>query len=242
VTWDADRAIGVDLYYDPVVDEHVGNGPLGLIVPGWYFAPQKNQLAAAGWQAAASVAGVYGDGPITGLDNPANATMLLQIAGEFAEPEVKHRLWEAAEEHIEPTWDHASGEFTLGFQLDEDHPRGQWNARTMAGWVCEAGDWSRLFNEPNLEKFRQPTVSGVDFPKVALSQARWGGESLYLAAQSQNTAHVMETTRVQVTMLPDAHGWSLIDADGQRTQLSVTGNQAEIELKLDNRVVEIRRE
>ncbi|MCL0105613.1 hypothetical protein M1N90_02505, partial [Dehalococcoidia bacterium] len=34
----------------------------------------------------------------------------------------------------------------------------------------EGGLW-RIFNEPNLRKFNDPTVHGVDFPTVCLSQA-----------------------------------------------------------------------
>ena len=134
---------------------------------------------------AATINGVLGDGPISGLDEPASATMLLQIAGEFADPATKQRIWEAAEEHIEPTWDPETGEFTLGFGLDEAHPRGQLNARAMAGWVCTPGAWSRIFNEPNLAKFNEPTIEGVDFPRFALSEARWGAGQLHVAMHAR---------------------------------------------------------
>jgi hypothetical protein len=86
-----------------------------VVVPAWYFAPQKPGIALAGWQMAATQAGLLGDGPISGLEDPARAVLLLQIAGEFADADLKHRLWEAAEPHIEPTWDREAGEFTLGF-------------------------------------------------------------------------------------------------------------------------------
>jgi len=241
VTWDGDNAIGVDLYYDPVVDEHVGNGPMGLMAPCWYFAPQKQQVAAAGWQTAAAFAGVFGDGPISGLDNPANATMLLQIAGEFAEPETKRRLWEIADQHVEPTWDHEAGEFTLGFGLNEAHPRGQWNARTMAGWVCEPGAWSRIFNAPNLNKFSEPTVEGVDFPRVALSQANWDGTALHLAAHPQNAAVANSITQIRICNLPAGADWVLVQADGGRVGLAKDGDDVRVELAVDNRPVTIER-
>ena len=35
------------------------------------------------------------------------------------------------------------------------------------------GAWRRLFNVPNFRKFEEPTVYGVDFPTVCLSQARY---------------------------------------------------------------------
>ncbi|MBA2591943.1 MAG: hypothetical protein H0U97_06635 [Gammaproteobacteria bacterium] len=33
------------------------------------------------------------------------------------------------------------------------------------------GSWYRLYNEPNLKKFHQPTVSGIDYPTVGVGQA-----------------------------------------------------------------------
>ena len=210
------------------------------MAPAWYFAPQKPEVGEAGWQTAAAMSGVLGDGAIVGLDNPANATMLLQIAGEFADAGVKKRIWETAEAHIEPTWDRERGEFTLGLGLDEAHPRGQWNARLMAGWVCERGAWSRLFNAPNLAKFEEPTITGVDFPRVALSQARWDGSRLALAAHPQNNLARGTTTTLRVTNLPSAAGWRMIDADGQETALQVEGGDTEVALVADNRRIVIQ--
>ena len=229
----------MDLYYDPVVDEHVGHGPMGVVIPAWYFAPQKRELAQAGWQMAAGLSGALGNGPITGLEDPARATMLLQIAGEFASPDIKQRFWEAAEPHIEPTWDRESGEFTLGFGLGEAHPRGQWNARTMAGWVCTEGAWSRLFNEPNLRKFDEPTVEGVDFPRIALSEARWDGSVLHLAAHPQRPSVTGSRTKVRIGNLGGIQDWILISADKERIPLRSSNGYLEVELVADNRKVQL---
>ena len=37
ITWDGDTAVAMDLYYDPVVDEHLQT-PIGLIAPTWYLS------------------------------------------------------------------------------------------------------------------------------------------------------------------------------------------------------------
>ena len=79
------------------------------------------------------------------------------------------RLDELADRALEPTWD--GGEFTWGFGLNEPHPRGQMNATMMVGEAGGEGAWWRLFNEPNLKKFDQPTVVGVDFPTLGISEA-----------------------------------------------------------------------
>ena len=208
---------------------------MGVVAPAWYLAPQENEVARTGWQMAATQFGASDDGPITGLENPAIATILLQLAGEFASAEVKARLWNAAEAHIEPTWDRDAGEFTLGFGLKEAHPRGQWNARTMAGWVCTQGAWSRLFNQPNLRKFDEPTVEGVDFPRIALSEARWDGSALHIAAQPQNPATRGIRTRVRICNIRNTGSWSLLTPDGPRVPLQGRDGYLEVELIADNR-------
>ncbi|NIP13975.1 MAG: hypothetical protein GWM88_04245 [Pseudomonadales bacterium] len=166
--------------------------------------------------------------------------MLLQLSGEFAQPEAKARIWAAAEEHIEPTWDTERGEFTLGFKLNEPHPRGQLNARAMAGWTCGPGDWTRLFNEPDMAKFDAPTVEGVDFPRVALSEARWDGEALHLAAQARNPSETKATT-VTVSNLTNATGWSMRAPGGEPVPLQGKDDWVTVPLTTDNRSVVVRR-
>jgi hypothetical protein len=185
---------------------------------------------------------ILGDGPITGLDEPAKATTLLQFCGEFADAATKQRLWAAAEDHIEPTWDREAGEFTLGFGLHEPYPRGQMNARAMAGWVCTSGAWARIFNAPNLAKFDEPTVEGVDFPRVALSKARWDGKALHISAHPQNAALAGTRTSVRITNISSTEGWIMTGADGNTLALAGNGNHVNAELVVDRRPVVIRRE
>ncbi len=182
--------------------------------------------------------GVYGDGPLASID-ASRAVSLLQLSGEFADATTKQRIWEAVEDLIEPNWDREAGEFTLGLGLDEEHPRGQLNARIMAGWVCSEGAWARIFNEPNLAKFDQPSVVGVDFPRVALSEARWDGTALHLAAHPQNAAMVGRTTRVQVTNVGSIDGWTMT-RDGTTLQLAGKDSVLDVELVADNHPVVIR--
>jgi len=161
--------------------------------------------------------------------------MLLLQAGEFATPEVKAKLWAAADDQAGPDWNTQHGEFTLGFGLDEPHPRGQLNARAMAGWVCRPGAWSAIFNEPNLDKFDQPTVSDVDFPRIALSEARWDGTALHLAAHPQNDAVRGTTTEVTVTGLPSDGAWRVGDQS-----VEVTDGSTVVTLVADDKPVELR--
>ena len=230
----------MDLYYDPIVDEHVGQGTAGISAPTWYFAPQKREVAQAGWETTARLCGALGDGPIRGMEDPRRAVNLLQFAGEFADPEAKQRIWQAADPHIQPTWDTESGEFTLGFGLNEAHPRGQWNARAMAGWVCTQGAWASIFNAPKLGKFDEPTVEGVDFPKIALSQARWDGTKLHLAVHPQNKRAANTPTEVTITNLDNVADWVLVKPNGATEYLAATDGRLTVELLADNQTVTLQ--
>ena len=165
--------------------------------------------------------------------------MLLQLSGEFADPVTKRRLWDAAEEYIEPTWEESAGEFTFALGLNEAHPRGQWNARMMAGWVCTQGAWSRIFNQPNLAKFDEPTVEGVDFPKIVLSEARWDGAALYVAAHPQNASVEGIQTNIRVTNIQPGD-WVATQSNGERVYLTSDGDHLDVPLVADNQVVVIQ--
>ena len=82
----------------------------------------------------------------------------------------------AVDEHYEPTWDPSRGEFTWGFQLDEPHPRGQYNGTMAAAQIATEGSWWRLANVGPGDRFTEPTVVDVDFPAVALREARWDAD------------------------------------------------------------------
>ena len=56
--------------------------------------------------------------------------------------------------------------------------------------AAEAGGkqaWWRIFNEPNLRKFDQPTVCGVDFPRLGISQAIYDEEKATLVVSTYAT-------------------------------------------------------
>ncbi len=101
--------------------------------------------------------------------------------GDSARYQALHAL---AEEFCEPTWDRERGEFYYRFGLDEPYPRGQANALIMAAEAGSKQAWWRIFNEPNLRKFDQPTVSGVDFPRLGISQAIYDAEKEILAVST----------------------------------------------------------
>ena len=90
------------------------------------------------------------------------------------------------------------------FNNKEAFPRGQSSAMLMAAEIAGPGDWTRAFEAPYLDKFTAPTVEGIDFPSLGVSQA-WNDLTAgtlrvvtYAAAPEKRGA----ATRWRVTNLP----------------------------------------
>lgn len=142
----------------------------------WYAAPQVPEDARRLFAAACADTGFDRD-PLVEVPGPRAAAIGLALSREWGIPELEARLAAAIEAHFEPTWDRARGEFTWGLGLNEPHPRGQYNAFLAAAEAISAGAWTRLSETPPEVC---PQVVGVDFPNVALAQARWSDEALHL--------------------------------------------------------------
>jgi hypothetical protein len=232
VTWQDDRPVAMDLYYDPVVDEHVSS-PMGLLAPVWYLAPLRPDVARSAWEMAVALTGLDGDADPVGLEDPGFASLLAMQTSEFDDGRIRERMWAVLDDVHEPTWDHDLGEFTFGFGLGEPHPRGQLNARVMAGWVCQPGAWSQIFAENPIDRFTEPTITGVDFPDVALSEAWWDGAALHLAAQPRNASLSGTCASVRVSGLSADGSWALTSSDGSVTPLDVLAGAADLDLIVD---------
>ena len=199
---DRDEApAAVTLYYDPMIDEHLEVPAFAGAIPAIYLAPQVPDAARQLWDAARLQLGmldVQGPLPVIG---PRMTAMSLLLAREWGVTDVADALQAACDEHYPPTFDAERGECTWDFDLGEEHPRGQYNAMMAAAGVMTEGAWSRLSNEPSTARFDDPTVSGVDFPSVALSRAEWDGAALHLALQPMNDRVAGQATSFRVSGL-----------------------------------------
>ncbi len=85
--------------------------------------------------------------------------------------------------------------------------------------VCEAagtGTWSRSFSSPNLTKFDEPTVEGVDYPSLGIRYA-WNddGEGCLLVGTCVGTPSMRGvSTSFQVSRLSQAEA-VVVHCDGQ---------------------------
>lgn len=142
------------------------------------------------------------DAPVTDCGGWSRETHFgMFFAKEYGDNALFAKLKAHAEANYEPVWDEATGEFTWRFGLDEKYPRGQFNAQAALAETVSEGAWTRLFAKPNLRKFVEPTVTGVDFPNVCLSQAYYDVDrrSLIIASDKGVPAAAGKPTTFRVT-------------------------------------------
>ena len=87
----------------------------------------------------------------------------------FGDDERGRLLQNWVDQAWEPTT--KNGEFYYGFHLDEPWPRGIFNHWAAMATIGGPDSFARLYTSPNLAKFAQPTLCGVDFPTMTVRQA-----------------------------------------------------------------------
>jgi hypothetical protein len=127
------------------------------------------------------------------------------MAKELGDDVAYERLRAAAEREYEPKFfgEHQE-QFGWFFNNKEGFPRGQGSAMMIAAEIAGPGDWTRAFTAPHLDKYAAPTVEGIEFPSLGVSQA-WNDRATgilhvvtYAAAPDKRGA----ATRWRVTNLP----------------------------------------
>lgn len=191
----------VTLYYDPLLDVHHKLPVMVAVINALYLAPQRPDEARRLFDAGLGMLGAIGDGPPTVVGERSTGVALL-LAREWGLDATAERLAAGAEASYEPTWDRARGEFTWGFGLGEEHPRGQFNAIMSAAEAATPGAWTALSTE------RAPAlpgeVVGVDFPTIAMREAAWRDGTLHLSTSALGNA----PTSWRVTGLNDPARWT----------------------------------
>jgi hypothetical protein len=209
------------MYYDPVEDFHFGTNPVGSLNTAHLMLPQNRELGTMIYDAAANTLG-WRSG--SGALGP-NANGLL-LAKELGDASVAERLQAAAERTNEPrAFGDEMEQFGWFFNNKEGYPRGQGSAMLMAAEVASPGDWSRAFEAPHLDKYTAPTVEGIDFPSLGVSQA-WNNRAtgvLHVATYAAIPSLRGADTSWQVTHVPSTANLT-VRLNGQPfTRFEVTG-------------------
>jgi hypothetical protein len=198
------RMQSMALYYDLQIDRLQAPNPVSGLAPCWYVVPQNRPLAEMMYQTAVTTLGWNNPNlPVFQLPDPRFMTMGLVLAQEFGDAVTVARLREKCEELCEPRFFGSDDdEFGFWFQFGEEFPRGQMSAFLMLGELVETSSWWRLFNEPNLSKFNEPVVTGVDYPKMGLSRAfNDEGGVLHFSTYAATASHRGQATTLRVDNL-----------------------------------------
>jgi Linalool dehydratase/isomerase len=232
------------LYHDPLENYTHRAGPTAGLSVAIYLLPQDPALAETLYRTAVAQIG-WSDPrrPIRSLPDPRFLLLGFVLAREFGDEVTFARLAEHAERSYEPAFLGAGGEeFGWGFGLGEEHPRGQLNALAMMADIGAPGAWGRVFTEPNLRKFDEPTVSGVDFPRLGIATAFNDPAAgiLHLATYAATASARGGTTTLRVCQLPDAGACSVrCDGAPHGRWRAIDGGSLELELDIGDHELQI---
>ncbi len=195
------RLQSVTSYYDPIEKFHAGGNVAGGLTTAHLMLPQNRELGQLLYDAAANALGWRG---AVG-DVRANTTGLV-MAKEVGDDVAYGRLRAAAEREYEPKFfgEHRE-QFGWFFNNKEGFPRGQGSAMLMAAEIGGTGDWTHAFEARYLDKYAAPTVEGIEFPALGVSQA-WNDRStgtLHVVTYAAAPEKRGVTTTWRVTNLPN---------------------------------------
>lgn len=197
----------ITAYYDPVEKFHFGGAVVGGLNTAHLMLPQNPELGRFIYDAAANAAGWRtGSGDVR-----ANSTGLV-LAKELGDEVAYQRLRAAAEREYEPkVFGEHQDQFGWFFNNKEAFPRGQGSALLMAAEIAGPGDWTRAFEARYLDKYTAPTVEGIEFPSLGVSQA-WNDRAtgiLHVATYAAAPDKRGSSTRWRVTNLPSVSNLTL---------------------------------
>jgi hypothetical protein len=169
--------------------------------------PQSRELGAMLYEAAATALGWRS----AASEVRANSNGLI-LAKELGDDLAYQRLRAAAERENDPrVFGEQDEQFGWFFSNKEGFPRGQGSAMLMAAEIASAGDWTQAFQAPHMDKFTAPTVEGIDFPSLGVSQAwndRAGGR-LHVGTYAATPERRGAATSWRVTNLPRTTGLTI---------------------------------
>jgi hypothetical protein len=130
----------------------------------------------------------------------------LMLARELGDVTTERRLSSVAEREFGPNFfGDDPDRFAWQFGLEEPYPRGQLNGLMILSEIGERGAWSRVYNGPYAPQFHLPTVEGVDFPSLGISEAHNDEATgqLHVSTYAATSVDSGNKTSWRVSQLPD---------------------------------------
>ena len=236
------------MYYDPFIPcHHSGDheamiklGPAQFILP---YMPDDARILfdsgieQLGWRRPGEIE--MGDSQFNVFDS----SYAMFLAKEFGDKTLHAKVKGFVEATSQPKWDEDRGEFWWGYDLDEPLPRGQINAAAAMAEANSYQGWANLFQEHTLRKFVEPTIHGIDFPSMCLTQASYDVDRRMLAAASDAglPGDRGKPTTFRVANLPP--GNFSVEVDGvQSNDWHMVDGELEISSTIDRHTYVVRME
>ena len=225
-------------YYDPIVNHKSNSGPGGGVGTAFLLLPQDREFATFIYETAANAQG-WND-PRVPIRASASGLNMARALGDHT---AVARLSAAAEREYDPRFFGEHGEkFGWWFGLNEGFPRGQRSASLMVSEVGSDGAWLRAFDAPHMDKFDAPTVEGVDFPALGVSQA-WNDTAsgtLYVTTYPTTPDRRGNDTSWRVTNLPNPDDVYVLCNGEPFERVEVEGtNTVRLDTTMDDRQYQI---
>lgn len=192
------------MYYDPLRDLHLRGSVAGAFGTAFYLSPLAPDEARTLYDAAAARTRLLNT-PVPSLRHPRAAAQALFLAKEWGLTDLAQRVARAIDATFQPSWDDDVGEFTWGCGLEEEHPRGQYNAFLAAAEAVSEGAWQQLATQP--PPSGEGRIEGIDFPAVSCREARWHDGVLHCVLAAQHKGLIGQPTTFRVRGLSDPDAW-----------------------------------
>jgi hypothetical protein len=204
-------------YYDPVIEYIHPGAPITTLGTAGWMLPQNPEFATFLYDQAVSDVGWNNPRMPVADSDPRLVSTGLLMAREIGDSLTEDRLRCYAETQFQPQYFGEYGDrFGWWFNLGENYPRGQWSGLMMIGEVGKPGDWVKSYSRHMKDKFVEPTLEGVDFPFLGISQA-WNDKEkgvLIVSTEGGGAKNGQETT-FRISQLPDTDV-IVINRDGKR--------------------------
>ncbi len=155
-------------YYDPIEKFHFGASAAGGLSTAHLMHAAESRARAPALRGHGECARGGAPGPARSGPTPPAWSWPRNWATTWR----TQRLRAAAEREYEPkVFGEHQEQFGWFFNNKEGFPRGQGSAMLMAAEIAGPGDWTRAFEARYLDKYTAPTVEGIEFPSLGVSQA-----------------------------------------------------------------------
>ena len=199
-------------YYDPIEkmaytmsDKLAGYGTLA---PLFYLYPQAPEFGRELYESGIQQLGWNSrkDNFVQPIDDPRWLSLVLMLSRELGDVTTEQRLSSVAEREFGLNFfDDDPDRFAWRFGLEEPYPRGQLNGVMILSEIGEPGAWTRVYNGRYAPQFHLPTVEGVDFPSLGISEAHndEAAGQLHVTTYAATSANSGNKTSWRVSQLPD---------------------------------------